>query len=129
MNESILSPNRKSNTSERSRIKSPLKKINFNRDESSIKTTALDGSMLTIQINIDLMELKIFALLMCKGTVRYKAGILFDIAVGPEKVNDEDATISWTSSRLIKAFKQLIFYSEIFPKKYQNEFLEELDFA
>ena len=65
---------------------------------------------------------------MCKGTVRYKAGIMFDIAIGPEKVKDTGATISWKSSRLIRAFKQLIFYSEIFPKKYQNEFLDELEF-
>ena len=95
-----------------------MKKINFNRGESSIKTTAIDGSQLTIQINIDLMELKIFALLMCKGTVRYKAGIMFDIAIGPEKVKESNGTISWKSSRLIRTFKQLIFYSEIFPKKY-----------
>ena len=65
---------------------------------------------------------------MCKGTVRYKAGIMFDIAIGPEKLKEENGTISWKSSRLIKAFKQLIFYSEIFPKKYQNEFIEELEF-
>lgn len=74
------------------------------------------------------MELKIFTLLMCKGTVRHKAGVMFDLVLGPEKVKDNDdlSTISWKSSRLVRVFKQLIWYSEIFPKKYQNEFLEEL---
>ena len=34
--------------------------------------------------------------------------------------------MSWKSGRIIKVFKQLIYFSEIFPKKYQGEFISEL---
>lgn len=40
--------------------------------------------------------------------------------------DDCDVNISWNSKRLITSFKKLIFFSEIFPKKYQNEFMDEL---
>lgn len=77
---------------------------------------------------MDVITLKMFALLMCKGTVNEKANVFFDIVIGMEKVkqNDEEASIAWNASRLVTGFKKLIFFSEIFPKKYQNEFMEEL---
>ena len=56
------------------------------RDQSSIKTEAIDGSSVTVQINVDVTTLKIFALLMCKGTIREKSHYLFDIIIGMEKV-------------------------------------------
>ena len=63
---------------------------------------------------------------MCKGTVKEKAEFLFDIALGPEGVKQEKESIAWKSGRMVSAFKKLIFYSEIFPKKYQSEFYQEL---
>ena len=64
---------------------SPLKNVNFNQKDSTIKSVGFDGSNLTIQINIDLFSLKIFALLMCKGGVKEKAECLFDLILGPEE--------------------------------------------
>lgn len=82
---------------------------------------------------------------MCKGTVKEKAQVLFDIILGPEKTkksvsveekkslfssvlnviplvdgdeSEEDQSISWNSARMKNAFKKLIFFAEIFPKKY-----------
>ena len=66
--------------------KTPLKNIAFCRGNSSINTVALDGSSLTIQITIDLCNLKLFALLMCKGKLREKARMLFDVVMGPTKI-------------------------------------------
>lgn len=106
--------------------KSPLKNIAFCRGNSSINTVALDGSSLTIQITIDVSNLKLFALLMCKGKLREKARILFDIVMGPTKLLQGETLVSWKSGRIIKVFKQLIYFSEIFPKKYQGEFVHEL---
>lgn len=71
---------------------------------------------------------------MCKGTVLEKANILFDVIESPytapnklpENEGNEERTICWSSSRMRNAFKKLVFYSEIFPKKYQNEFLTDL---
>mgnify|MGYP006109909627 CR=1 FL=1 len=63
---------------------------------------------------------------MCKGKLREKARILFDIVMGPTKLLQGETLVSWKSGRIIKVFKQLIYFSEIFPKKYQGEFVHEL---
>ena len=105
---------------------SPLRNVNFNRQSSQIETVGIDGSQLTLQINVDVMTLKIFALLMCKGTAKEKAAIFYDIVVGLEGKKLEKDAIPWNSKRLVESFKKLLFFSEIFPKKYQNEFMTEL---
>ena len=72
------------------------------------------------------------AILLCKGTPEEKAACLFDTVVGMEKVkkllDDEEyaINISWNHKRLISCFKMLVFISEIMPKKYQSEFIDEL---
>ena len=62
---------------------------------------------------------------MCKGSVREKAELFFDVIIGPLKVelNDKEETVAWKSGRMVNAFKKLIYFSEIFPKKYQNELM------
>jgi hypothetical protein len=67
---------------------------------------------------------------MCKGSLRTKATYFFDLLLGPETAKAEknerekDDTgnsktyLAWKGSRLTNAFKRLIFFSEIFPKKY-----------
>ena len=99
---------------------------NFDKEKSQIKSVAPDGSEMTVQINIDVFSLKCFALLMCKGTNKTKANIFFDLVVGSEGVKQGVDMINWKSSRLVQGIKKLLFFSEIFPKKYQNEFIEEL---
>jgi len=83
-----------------------------------------------MQITIDVFALKIFAILMCKGTIREKATILFEAIEGglqgssgkdhEEHSGSHECSIAWSSGRMKLAFKKLIFFSEIFPKKYQN---------
>jgi len=65
-----------------------------------------------------MVNLKLFALLMCKGSHKIKAELLFDVIMGPDKMLNQETHIAWRSGRLIKILKQLIFFSEIFPKKY-----------
>lgn len=65
---------------------SPLKKINFEKEKSSIKTIAHDGSSSTVQVCIDVKNLKMLAILLCKGTSEEKASVLFDTVIGMEKV-------------------------------------------
>ena len=62
---------------------------------------------------------------MCKGTLKDKSEVLFDVILGPEGKKQNRETIGWNNSRMKKAFKKLIFFAEIFPKKYQHEFMEE----
>ena len=65
---------------------------------------------------------------MCKGNLRTKAECFFEIASGTldNEGSDTPVEIAFNSGRLTKAFKMVIFFSEIFPKKYQNEFLEDI---
>ena len=67
---------------------------------------------------------------MCKGNLKTKATYFFDLLLGPEiaraeqaqREKDQDGTsrtyLAWKGNRLTTAFKRLIFFSEIFHKKY-----------
>ena len=65
-----------------------------------------------------MVNLKLFALLMCKGNLKLKTEILFDIILGPEKMLNGDKNINWQSNKALGIFKQFFFFSEVFPKKY-----------
>ena len=74
--------------------------------------------------DIDLFKLKIFALLMCRGKPEVKADILVDIVLGEHmKEKSKDDILKWHNPRLIRAIKHLIYFSEVFPKKYMKNFL------
>lgn len=60
-------------------------KVDFDPKTSVYKMSHDDKDM-QIKINIDVQLLKVFALLMCKGSLNQKAGIFFDLAVGSEGV-------------------------------------------
>jgi len=100
--------------------------VEFDRDKSQIKQTDKDGFETVIQISIDIFTLKIFALLMCKGTIKEKSLYLFDAIIGHSGLKIDRDEITWKSSRMQKAFSKLVYFSEIFPKKYQTYFLYDL---
>lgn len=79
---------RMSNNSVGSKV-SPVKTVNFMRDCSSIKAVAIDGSSQTVQISVDVSNLKLFAILMCKGPIRDKAQVFYEVVIGMEKVKKE----------------------------------------
>ena len=60
-----------------------------------------------------------YALLMCCGTSSDKASILFDLVVGKKFLKNENDKITWKNPRLILSVKKLIYFAEIFPKKYR----------
>ena len=66
---------------------------------------------------------------MCPGSSKTKADHLFDIILSPQKPtkSDEEQTIDWRNPRLIGAISKLIYFSELFPKKYYNHFTEAAD--
>lgn len=102
------------------------RQVKFDRATSMIHTVDSRGKETVIQININLFNIRMFALLMCKGTVAQKAKALYDIILGRAAETSDQSTVCWSSARMKNAFKKMIFFSEIFPKKYQNEFLKEL---
>jgi len=63
---------------------------------------------------------------MCTGKTHDKAERLFEVIIGPAKVeeNDENEMVCWNEHRLSNAFKQLLYFSEIFPKKYWNHLMD-----
>ena len=58
--------------------------------------------------------------------MKVKADLFFDLIVGPEGARQQKDTIAWKSGRMQTAVNRIIFFSEIFPKKYQSEFVNEL---
>ena len=58
--------------------------------------------------DVDLINLKLYALLMCPGKEEQKADILFDMIFGPALLNEkydpanrDNDTITWMNPRLI----------------------------
>ena len=85
-----------------------------------------DGVTISMEPEIDLFAVKILALLMCRDSPKVKAHLLMDTIIGRNgKALGREAT-TMRDQRLIKACKLLLFYSEIFPKKFENEFKTEL---
>jgi hypothetical protein len=78
-----------------------------------------NGSFIESKSGVDLYNLKIFALLMCRGELSEKAGIIFDLIMVFNKEKDpEKRILRWNHPRLRKAIKMLVYLSEILPKKY-----------
>ena len=55
---------------------------------------------------------------MCPGSSKIKAGLLFTLVQGP----DSSDQVAWGNPRLKQAVRKLIYFSEIFPKKYVSYF-------
>jgi hypothetical protein len=62
---------------------------------------------------------------MCKGSLKTRAECLFDLILGPELVKanidhseDHDIYLAWRSGRMTLVFKKIVWFSEIFPKKF-----------
>ena len=79
-----------------------------------------NGSTSVVHLSIDVFNLKLFALLMCRGKPREKAEFLFDAILGFDGVKKEKETLSWQSSRMRAAFYKLIYFSEFVPRLYYD---------
>ena len=60
-------------------------KVDFDAETSTYKMMH-DEKDMKLKINIDVQKLKVFALLMCKGSLNQKSSVFFDLAVGSEGV-------------------------------------------
>ena len=88
-----------------------------------------DGEETIVEVAVDTFALSVFGLLMCQGSLSQKVNYLYEIMMSVEKVKDELDLVYWRISRLYKAFTLLFFYAEILPKKYQSEFLQDVQDA
>ena len=62
------------------------------------------------------------ALLMCRDSVRVKSMLFLDTVLGHDALILGRDTITINSSRLRRAVQWLLFFAEIFPKKYYAHF-------
>ena len=67
---------------------------------------------------LNLFNLKVYAILICRGETRRKAEHLYDLIMLKNRNKDY---IFWNNQRLKEALKMLIYFSEVLPKKYINE--------
>ena len=85
---------------------------------------------------VDILLVKLLGLLLCRGDQRYKSEIWFDAMMGQAlvsptymkkieagKVDRDHDKITWKNPRLIQSVRSLIYFSEILPKKYYDEFM------
>jgi hypothetical protein len=63
-----------------------------------MKLLQIEGLFLIENNTLDLINLKIFALLMCPGTSKTKAEILYQMVSGPDLI---DKGVAWRNPRLV----------------------------
>lgn len=124
--QSQISPMNRSTIYKNSMSESPFNNLDFDRDKSEIRQIGRDGKPIRVQISIDVFALKIFALLFCRGTIKQKSLVLFDVILGPQGVKMQTESLSWKNTRMLRALRLLVYFSEIFPKKYQTNFIDHL---
>lgn len=95
-----------------------------NQKMNQSKWDAVDDALLS-QPTVNTFMLKIFAILFCKGSLAQKSLAFYDAIIGPSGIRTNRDTCSWKSQRTMMAFKYLIYFSEIFPKKYWKKFMED----
>ena len=67
---------------------------------------------------LNLFNLKVYAILICRGETREKAEYLYELIM---LHNRKKSVLNWSNTRLRNALKMLIYFSEVLPKKYINE--------
>lgn len=81
---------------------------------------------------LDLINFKLFALLMCPGEPKEKADYMFNMLLGyhhletTEQANTCNSLVTWKEPRVRVAIYKLIYFAEIFPKQYYKHFLDKL---
>lgn len=65
---------------------------------------------------IDLFSLKVLALIVARGTAKEKANLFTDLVIGRESQLQGVQYFFIDDSRLLRALKEIIYFSEIFPK-------------
>ena len=76
---------------------------------------------------IDFFSLKILSLLVCRDPVKVKMTLFLETVIGPEArpLSDQDM-IDMSSGRLRRAIKLLLYFSEVFAKKYWSYFEKDI---
>ena len=57
----------------------------IDRSNSKIITVGIDGSKKVTRVVVDTLSFRVFALLICRGTLKEKANALFDMGYGNDK--------------------------------------------
>ena len=83
---------------------------------------------------VDLFNIRILGLLICRGDIFHKGGLLYDVLIKPSKRSTQNSflsveddskkcvQLSWSSVYLKKAMKNFLYYSEILPKAYVEQY-------
>lgn len=75
------------------------------------------------KLMLDIFNFKIFALLICRGSVSQKAEELWELInkdSGMKPIDKYRGKIVWSNPRLKKSIRMIIYFSEVLPKKFLN---------
>ena len=61
----------------------------IDRNTSKIITVGVDGSKKVTRVMIDTLSFRVFALLMCRGSLKEKTNALFDISYGFDRASND----------------------------------------
>ena len=70
--------------------------------------------------------MKVLAFMICRGDETTKVNILYDMIWSMKDAKQTRPTITWCQVKLKQIFKKIFYFSEIYPKKFQKAFQEEL---
>ena len=65
---------------------------------------------------VDLFSLKVLALIVARGSTKEKANLFTDLVIGRESHLQGVHYFFIDDPRLLRALKEIIYFSEIFPK-------------
>ena len=81
-----------------------------------------EGVTISSTPQIDLFAIRILSLLMCRDSVKVKGHLFMDTLIGRTGRALGRDQVSINDARVKRGFKLLLFFSEIFPKKFECEF-------
>ena len=78
---------------------------------------------------VDTFSLKILALLMSRGTIKEKTNLFFDLVHNKQNRIEGNESIKINDHRLMRAIKEILYFSEIFPKQFHSHFRREMQLS
>lgn len=78
---------------------------------------------------VDVFSLKVLALLMGRGAIKEKANLFMDLVIGRERLQEGADSVVINDPRLMRVIREIIYFSEIFPKQYSSYFKRELQLS
>lgn len=76
--------------------------------------------------HINIFNFKALAFLICRGEPEKKCNILWDLIWNEKDCQHKRKQLKWDAKNLKNFFKKLLFFSEVFPKRFYKEYEKDM---